>query len=107
VNIDPNTGAPTDKLLDDVVKQFVGLGSSTTTVSQVLETKDSAVYSAIQSAIDKANESAISSAQKVQKFVILKNDLSIPGGELGPTLKLKRFYVMSKYSEVIDDMYSQ
>lgn len=106
VNMDPNTGAPTDKLLDDVVKQFVGLGSSATTVSQVLETKDSAVYSAIQAAIDKANEAAISSAQKVQKFVILKNDLSIPGGELGPTLKLKRFYVMSKYSEVIDDMYS-
>ena len=65
--MDPNTGAPTDKLLDDVVKQFVGLGSSATTVSQVLETKDSAVNAAIQSAIDKANEAAISSAQKVRK----------------------------------------
>ena len=65
--MDPNTAAPTDKLLADAVKQLSSLGSTVTTVSQVLETRDSVVYAAIQAAIDKANESAVSNAQKVME----------------------------------------
>ena len=32
-------------------------------------------------------------------------DFSIPGGELGATLKLRRQIVMTKYKDVIDEMY--
>ncbi len=32
-------------------------------------------------------------------------DLSIQGGELGPTLKLKRFFFYQKYERAIDRMY--
>ncbi len=41
----------------------------------------------------------------MQKFTVLPAELSIAGGELGPTLKLKRFYVAKKYEKVIDAMY--
>ena len=59
----------------------------------------------IHQAINSANSKAESNPQKVQKFKILPLDLSIGGGELGPTLKVKRHYIMQKYSDEIDSMY--
>lgn len=56
--------------------------------------------------IDRANAEATSNAQRVQKFTILPSDFSVPGGELGPTLKLKRHYVLKKYDNQIRNMYN-
>jgi long-chain-fatty-acid--CoA ligase ACSBG len=91
---------------------------------------DFQLIQAIQSGIDRTNARATSQAQKIQKWVVLPTDFSIPGGELGkfdhmrlseikmknwflsisisiagPTLKLKRSVVYEKYSETIADMY--
>ena len=63
------------------------------------------VLSAIQSALDRVNKNAVSNAQKVQKFFIAKRDFSTAGGELGPTLKLKRNVVLDMYREEIDALY--
>jgi len=61
----------------------------------------------VQDQIDVYNKTrAVSQAQKIQKFLILSNDLSVPGGELGPTLKLKRNVVNEKYSKQIESMYA-
>ena len=60
---------------------------------------------AIQTGIDRANTKAVSNPAKVQKFSVLPAEFSVAGGELGPTLKLKRFFVMEKYKDVIDSMY--
>ena len=70
----------------------------------------------------------------MHKWKLLRDDFSVPGGELGkfksdmqmtdcharkvvdstpskplytgPTLKLKRFFVVKKYSEIIDSLYN-
>ena len=59
----------------------------------------------IQRGIDAANAVALNNPSKVQKFAVLPAEFSNSGGELGPTLKLKRFFVASKYADVIDRMY--
>jgi long-chain acyl-CoA synthetase len=63
-----------------------------------------ALISEVQAAIDYANK-AVSKAEAIKTFRILDEDLSIEGGELTPTLKLKRSVVASKYARVIDEIY--
>ena len=60
---------------------------------------------AIQDGIDRANARAVSNATRVQKWTVLPRDLSVSGGELGPTLKLKRFAVLKKYDSTLEKIY--
>lgn len=62
------------------------------------------VVDEIQAAVDYAN-SAVSRAEAIRTFRILPEDLSVGGGELTPTLKVKRSVVASKYARVLDDIY--
>jgi long-chain acyl-CoA synthetase len=45
--------------------------------------------------------------EKVKKFVLLKHEMTVEGGELTPTLKVKRRVVDKKYNDVIDEMYRE
>ena len=67
---------------------------------------DPAVSKALQAGIDRANAHAASNAQKVQKWTVLREDFSVPGGELGPTLKMKRHVVLEKNQRAVDKFYS-
>ncbi len=62
---------------------------------------------AIHKAIQRANQRSEFRAGRVQKFTLLDKEVSVAGGELGPTLKLKRFFVHKKYKDVIDRMYEE
>ena len=44
---------------------------------------------ALEEGIQRANGFATSRAQKVQKWAVVQRDFSLPGGELGPTLKVR------------------
>jgi long-chain acyl-CoA synthetase len=44
--------------------------------------------------------------EKVKKIVLLENELSVSGGELTPTLKVKRRVVDEKYKTAIDKIYA-
>ena len=67
---------------------------------------DDAVVAAVQTAVDDANK-AVSKAESIKVFRILPEDLTIEGGELTPTLKVKRSVVASKYAVVIEDIYTK
>lgn len=44
--------------------------------------------------------------ETIKKFVLLAHDFSIEGGELTPTLKLKRAVIYDKYKQQIEDLYA-
>lgn len=101
-----NNDMPTDDLLPEAVEWCRSVGSNATKVTEILKGPDAAVLNGIQAGIDKANKKATSNASRVQKWTVLPVDISLPTGELGPTLKLKRFAFNKKYDHAIDRLYS-
>ncbi|XP_069482633.1 long-chain-fatty-acid--CoA ligase ACSBG2-like [Ambystoma mexicanum] len=103
--VDVNSLEPKDDLTPDVIEFFQQVGSNATRVSEVVNSRDPAIYDAIQKGIDRVNQKATSNAQKIQKWTILSKDFWIGGGELGPTIKMKRPFIMTKYQKEIDELY--
>jgi long-chain acyl-CoA synthetase len=46
------------------------------------------------------------SERRIRTFALVPKDFTIEGGELTPTLKVKRRVIVSKYGDLIDKMYS-
>jgi long-chain acyl-CoA synthetase len=67
--------------------------------------ENSEVRADIEAHVEKINE-RFARVEQVKKIAILPADLSQEGGELTPTLKVKRSVVSSKYSEEIDSLYA-
>lgn len=109
--VDSTTFQPKDRLTPAVVQWCQSLGSHLTSVSEVIAKVNSGepdpLFDAIQAGIDRANQKAVSRAQTIQKWSILPRDFSIPSGELGPTLKLKRHVVTQLYAPTIESLYSE
>lgn len=105
--VNAETGAPEDELTPEVIELCSKLGSSATRVSEMAGGRDRAIQAAIQDGINRVNEKATSNAQRIQKWLILDRDFSITGGELGPTMKLKRPVVSKMYKEQIDNFYKE
>lgn len=105
--INGDTGVPEDELTPEAVEFCRKLGSSCTRVTEVAGGRDRAVHAAIQEGINRVNEKATSNAQRIQKWTVLDQDFSIPGGELGPTMKLKRPVVMKMYKDQIESFYKE
>jgi len=111
VTVDPVTLAPTN-ILDSRatawLKDQVGDISSYSTVEALLSSPVwSQVESSLQAGVDRANNKAVSNVAKVKKWKVLPREFSVDGGELGPTLKLKRFHVLEMYRDLIDRMYEE
>ncbi|XP_048449271.1 long-chain-fatty-acid--CoA ligase ACSBG2-like, partial [Rhincodon typus] len=104
-NVNSDTGEPQDDLSEAAIQFCQRMGSKATKASEIIASKDVSIYSAIQECINHVNEKATSNAQRIQKWLLLEKDFSIPGGELGPTMKLKRPVVLKMYSDQIDDLY--
>uniref|UniRef100_A0A8C1ZAN1 long-chain-fatty-acid--CoA ligase n=1 Tax=Cyprinus carpio TaxID=7962 RepID=A0A8C1ZAN1_CYPCA len=105
-NVDDN-GDPTDELTPLAVEFCRQHGVIASKVSEIINKKEPAIYKVIQEGIDRVNANATSNAQRVQKWTILPRDFSISGGELGPTLKLKRPVVSKMYQEEINKFYGE
>jgi long-chain acyl-CoA synthetase len=63
------------------------------------------VREVIEEHIEKANEK-FARVEQVKRFKILPRDLSQQGGELTPTMKVKRNVVADKYAGEIEALYS-
>ena len=101
-----NNDMPTNALTPETVEWCRSIGSNATKVTDILNGPDAAVLNGIQAGIDKANKASISRASVVQKWTVLPLDISLPTGELGPTLKLKRFAFNKKYDHAIERLYA-
>ncbi|WP_158882643.1 AMP-dependent synthetase/ligase [Amycolatopsis anabasis] len=58
----------------------------------------------VQAAVDEANK-AVSHAESIKKFTILTRDFTEAGGEITPSLKLKRNVVSKNYATDIEALY--
>ncbi len=67
-------------------------------------TDDEELLAEVQAAIDAVN-GRLSSFETVKKFAILPGDFTVDGGELTPTLKVKRKVVIERHRAIIDSLY--
>ncbi|GAB3723204.1 long-chain fatty acid--CoA ligase [Amycolatopsis oliviviridis] len=67
---------------------------------------DAELRAEIQEAVDQAN-SAVSQAEAIKKFTILSKDFTEAGGEITPSLKLKRNIVNKNYANDIEALYKK
>ncbi|XP_069945343.1 long-chain-fatty-acid--CoA ligase ACSBG2 [Cherax quadricarinatus] len=108
---DENTGEPLPVLTPacQAIMKDIGLQIRTTheALAEVTANPRGALAELIQRGIERYNEEdAVSNAQRIHKWTLLPQDFSLPTGELNNTLKLKRRFLMEKYKDVIDSMYS-
>ncbi len=68
--------------------------------------QSAAVKKAVQEAIDRANGRS-AQYERIGKFAILPQEFSVEGGELTPTLKVKRKVVDTKYASILDALYAE
>ncbi|XP_004072167.2 long-chain-fatty-acid--CoA ligase ACSBG2 [Oryzias latipes] len=101
-----DNGEPLNELSSEVLDFCRRHSVTATKVSEITANKEPAIYKAIQEGIDRVNARSTSNAQKIQKWVVLERDFSVVGGELGPTLKLRRPIVVKMYQEKINELYS-
>ena len=97
-------GAPTNKLTGAALDTASEIGSSATTTDDAINDAKWKAY--IDEGVKTANKKATSRAQKIGNWSLLPTDFSEKGGELTPTLKLKRSVTAEKYAGVIEKMYA-
>ncbi|XP_048887296.1 long-chain-fatty-acid--CoA ligase ACSBG1 isoform X2 [Brienomyrus brachyistius] len=101
------TMEPMDEMSVEAVECCRQLGSQALRVSDIIGGKDKVVYRLIQEGIDRVNSRATSNAQCIQKWTVLPRDFSVSGGELGPTMKLRRPVVLELYRREIEAFYTE
>jgi long-chain acyl-CoA synthetase len=75
-----------------------------TDVDKLLDDPD--LHAEIDAAVDDANK-AVSKAESIRKFRILPDEWSEEGGQLTPSLKLRRNVVMRDYVDEVEALYSR
>jgi long-chain acyl-CoA synthetase len=67
---------------------------------------DPALREEIGKAVDTANEER-SRIEQIKQWRILPRELTVAGGELTPTLKIKRDVVAQRFADLIEEMYAE
>ena len=53
----------------------------------------------------RAGNRELARVERVRRFVVLDRDFSLEGGELTPTMKMKRKAIEEKYADLFDRIY--
>jgi long-chain acyl-CoA synthetase len=64
------------------------------------------IYDAMKKRIDEKNKQ-LPSYETIKRFAILDKDFTVEGGELTPTLKVKRKLVTDRYRSLLDSFYKE
>jgi long-chain acyl-CoA synthetase len=67
--------------------------------------EDPELLAEIQQGVDEANK-AVSKAEAIRKFTVLPVDWTEEGGQLTPSLKLKRSVVMKEFAADVEALYA-
>ncbi|MEM7153383.1 MAG: AMP-binding protein [Myxococcota bacterium] len=86
--------------LDETIRES---GSSAKTMEEA--SKDDKVQQWLMSQVEQVNKD-LARVQTIKKIKMLPADLSIEGGELTPTMKVKRKIVNQKYADMIEAFYA-
>jgi len=89
-----------NKLIDDALAVSKEIGSTATTTDEVKDCPKWKEY--LDKGMAAANEKTISRAQRIAKWALVPTDFTESGGELTPTLKLKRSVAETKYTDIIE-----
>jgi len=73
-------------------------------VSREKVTANPLIINRIKREVGRFNQD-LGQTEKIKKFRLLPNEWSITDGELSPTLKLRRKFILEKYHQVIEEMY--
>ncbi|CAM9251653.1 unnamed protein product [Ectocarpus sp. 12 AP-2014] len=92
------------ELAGDSLTACEKIGSTATTIEEAKADPKWTEY--IDKAVKACNIRTTSNAQRVAKWALLPHDFSVEGGELTPTLKLKRGPASEKYADIIDGLYA-
>ena len=67
--------------------------------------KKNGINNKIDKYLEKINEK-LSSTEKIRKYILINQELTLKNGFLTPTMKIKRKKVYEKYKKDIDDLYN-
>ena len=62
------------------------------------------ILAQVQGQFDRVNKS-LASFEQIKKFTVLDREFSVDGGEMTPTMKMKRNVIEQRYRPLIDQMY--
>ena len=105
VDVDMKTGLPSHNLMEDTKAFFKNeLGLDLKTSDEAIANPKVSEF--VKKCIEQTNSKSVSRAAHIRKFKLLPEDFSIPGGELTPTMKLKRKVTEKKYQQYVDEMFA-
>lgn len=105
VGVDLKTGMPSQDLLEEAQTYFKDkLGLTLKTSGEACSNQK--VIDHVQECVNNTNTKVVSRAAYIKKFALLATDFSMPGGELTPTMKLKRKVTETKHKAIVDQLYA-
>ena len=105
--VDSDTSVlPSDKLHPEAIEELEKLGlKGIKTVQEAMASPE--LKELTEQGIQRANKKVVSRAAQVKKWAFIEKDFSIPGGELTPTMKIRRPNVLKNNADVINKIYGE